>query len=38
MKVIDIKSVIESLPAERSAWRRGFIIDITFDEKYWNQG
>ena len=23
MKVIDIKSVIESLPAERSAWRRG---------------
>lgn len=23
MKVIDIKNVIESLPAERSAWRRG---------------
>ena len=24
MKIIDIKNVIESLPAERSAWRRGF--------------
>lgn len=23
MKIIDIKNVIESLPAERSAWRRG---------------
>lgn len=23
MKVIDIRNVIESLPAERSAWRRG---------------
>lgn len=31
MKVIDIKSVIESLPAERSAWRRGvrlYAIDL----------
>lgn len=31
MKVIDIKNVIESLPAERSAWRRGvrrYAIDL----------
>lgn len=31
MKVIDIRKVIESLPAERSAWRRGvhqYAIDL----------
>lgn len=31
MKVIDIRNVIESLPAERSAWRRGvrqYAIDL----------